>query len=292
MDLISPHIQCFQGQLPISAYQEVRPGRKSARSTPGPLEGKKNMKKLIVIVIALLFIAANSAIGTETHKMEQGKPDIKTIYFILGCLDEYLGRTIVEKEADVVEHFYSSEVQASQVFEKYLKRLVSEENINTQIRKEVQTDGGHILFHSPELYQRINSMYTYDFNKSSQRVSKNPGGPWVRAVKTFVSINIFNEQDKTAKLSYLAGAYARYGNRFDDNDFGFNTANASHKMDLIEELLKEFGCREVTHEMSDPEAIPISHTVIFVASPEIKKLFDSVSKEINGRDQVGRWVVK
>jgi len=32
--------------------------------------------------------------------------------------------------------------------------------------------------------------------------------------------------------------------------------------------------------------------VIFVASPEIKKLFDSVSKEINGRDQVGRWVVK
>jgi len=110
-------------------------------------------------------------------------------------------------------------------------------------------------------------------------------------VKVFTSMKLFDGQDKTAKLSYLAGAYARYGHHFEDNNFSFHTANAYHKIALIGELLKEFDCVDVTHETSDQIELPMSHTLLFTASPEIKNLLENVSKEINGRDQVGRWVV-
>lgn len=250
------------------------------------------MKKLILFAAILLFMVASSVSGEEAHKADQENLKIKTIYFLLGCLDEYMGRGIVEGKADVVEHFYASESQASQVFEKYLKLLISEEAINTQIRKKISEDGYHITFHSPELYQRINGMYPYDFDKSRTKVSGRPEGPYVRMVKAFTSMNLFDGQDKTAKLSYLAGAYARYGLHFEENKYSFHTANAGQKIALISDLLKEFGCEYVTHETSDPRAVPISHTLLFAASPEIKKLFDNISKEINGRDQVGRWVVK
>lgn len=253
------------------------------------------MKKLVLFVVALLFVAARSASGREGHKAAQDHmlPEIKAIYFILGCLDEYMGRAIIEKGADDVERFYSSEVQASQVFEKYLKLLVAEESINTTIRKEI-SEGGHISFHSPELYERINSMYPHSFFNSPTMVRprNKPDGPYVSLVHAFVSMNLFKGQDKTAKLSFLAGAYARYGHQIGDNKFEFRTANAWHKINLIGELLKELGCSNVAHETSDRRAKPVSHTLKFTASPEIKKLFDSVSKEKNGRDQVRRSVVK
>jgi len=232
-----------------------------------------------------LFIVASSALGQEDRRAVQDNnfPKIKTVYFIMGCLDESTGRHIIEKHGDGVESFYSSEVQASRVFEKYLKRLIAEESIKTNIRKQI-SEGGHISFHSPALYERINSMYPHSFDNSRIRIKprNKPNGPYVRMVEAFVSTDLFKGQGKEAKLSYLAGAYARYGHRLDDNKFAFRTANAEHKIDLIAELLKEFGCRDVIHERSDPKAHPMTHTLKFTASAEIKKLFESISKEING----------
>ncbi|KAF0216055.1 MAG: hypothetical protein FD174_3817, partial [Geobacteraceae bacterium] len=125
------------------------------------------MRRLILAALVPLLLFATSASGQENRnsKQEDVLPGVKAIFFILGCLDEYMGRAIIEKDADGVASFYSSEVQASQVFEKYLKFLVAEESIHTEIRKEI-SDGGHISFHSPELYQRINSMYPYSFENS------------------------------------------------------------------------------------------------------------------------------
>ena len=114
---------------------------------------------------------------------------------------------------------------------------------------------------------------------------KNPNGPYVRMVEAFISMDVFKGQDKTAKLSYLAGAYARYGFWGYDNKFAFRMTNAAHKIDLIAELLKEFGCTDMSHKNSDPQAIPMTHTLKFVASPDVKQILDRVSKEINGRDR-------
>ncbi len=249
------------------------------------------MRRLILATLVPLLLFATSASAQENRnsKQENALPGVKAIYFILGCLDEYMGRAIIEKDADGVASFYSSEVQASQVFEKYLRLLVAEESIHTEIRKEI-SDGGHISFHSPELYQRINSMYPHSFENSHTMIKphKNPNGPYVRMVEAFISMDVFKGQDKAAKLSYLAGAYARYGFWGYDNRFAFRMTNAAHKIDLIAELLKEFGCSDVSHETSDPKAIPMSHTLKFAASPDVKEIFDRVSKEINGRDRQQR----
>lgn len=246
------------------------------------------MKRLILIALVPLLIIATSASGQEARnsKREDVLPKVNTIFFILGCLDEYMGRAIIEKDADGVASFYSSEVQASQVFEKYLRILVAEESINTEIRKEI-SEGGHISFHSPELYQRINSMYPHSFENSHTMIKphKNPNGPYVRMVEAFISMDVFKGQDKAAKLSYLAGAYVRYGYWLNGSRFIFRTTNAGHKIKVISDLLKEFGCTDIVHETSDPQAIPMTHTLKFAASPEIKEIFDRVSKEINGRDR-------
>jgi len=244
------------------------------------------MKNLIVLVVALLIFAASPALAMETHASTQDKPAIKALFFVLGYLDEYMGRSIVEKNVDIVERFCIADAHTSQLLEKYLKLLVTEEAINTKIRKEI-SDDGDVLLHSPELYQRVNSMYRYSFENSHTwtKTSKDPNGPWVHMVQAFVSKDIFKGQDKAAKLSYLAGAYARYGHWDGNNRFYFSTANAGHKIRLIAELLKELGCKDILHETSDPNALPVSNDLIFTASPEISALFDNVSKETNGRDR-------
>lgn len=57
------------------------------------------------------------------------------MFFLLGFLNEYNGRNIVE-DSDLIEHFYCNEAAAAETFEAASRRLANEQGIDPQIRRE------------------------------------------------------------------------------------------------------------------------------------------------------------
>jgi hypothetical protein len=223
---------------------------------------------------------------TVQHREEFDYPkDVNTIYFILGALNEYIARRIRELGDSTVERFYGSERKDAEVFNVYMTRLTAEEKINTSMSIQVGP-GGHIYFVSPELRHRINSMYEYKFERSWGRlgVIDESRNMTIRETMAYVSPDVFQNSGDQARLSYLAGAYMRYG-----EDDSFHFANADHKVDLIVDLLKQFGCRRVELKVSAPDIIPRGSTITFDPSGTLRHIFaavDSEKEEINKNPKI------
>jgi hypothetical protein len=201
-----------------------------------------------------------------------------TIYAVLGFLNEYAGRQVVEG-SDLVESFYANEKGKPEIFENYLKLLVEEYQLHTTIRRETWGDALETgnSFYSVELTRLIDSYYlvhgltgkkpdgTPAYTKSKGVFSKHVGR---------ISDAIFPENDREARLSFLIGAHQRFGQQ---NSFRF--ANAWQKMQLVIQLLKEMDCPNVVIIYPHPEKIPAVSQVAFEPTPE---LIDRFGLELKG----------
>jgi hypothetical protein len=83
-----------------------------------------------------------------------------------------------------------------------------------------------------------------------------------------ISEAVFPAEDRESRLSYLIGAYQRYGER---NFFRFY--NAGHKVKLVAKLLKEAGCPNVVIIYPVPDAIPAVTLVAFEPTEELIERF-------------------
>jgi len=193
---------------------------------------------------------------------------VQTLFFILGCLDEYLGRCIIE-DGDQVERFYASEKDAANTFHAHLVRLAHERQLDPDLEIKVEEDSGGISFHSRALTALIDSCYSFDFSTSAYRASDTEP----TRVEAFISRDVFERGDRRAKLSFLAGAYVRYG-----EGSLFRFANAEHKAELIRDLLNEFGCSQVELVHTNPGGyVPWIFEVRFEPSPELSPWFSKPS---------------
>jgi hypothetical protein len=185
---------------------------------------------------------------------------MNTLFFILGFLDEYNGRHIVEND-DRVEIFYGDEKDKAEIFKTYLAKLAEEIVIDPTINVEVN-EGGHITFYSRELSALINSYYVCSFLKSVYVVSDSQP----KCMEAFIKKEIFGHANAEEKLSYITGAYARYG-----KGNVFRLANSSHKLDIIGELLKELGCQRVELAHVNPGYVPAIYELVFEPSGEVNQ---------------------
>jgi hypothetical protein len=223
---------------------------KSKRSTL-----KKIGVKGLDCLLLFSFCICQGCTKTPKNNSLTDPNGLSTSYLILGLLDEYSGHSVPPKMPEFIESFYASETKASEVFEKHLEIIRHEYGINTNIKREI-SDGGHIQFYNVQLANLINSFY-----KSSKR--EGISGPVF-----FISKDKFTLATRGEKLSYLAGAYCRYG---DGNAFHF--ANAENKIEVIVNLLKEFGCSDVNFSTSPPDYIPTSFTITFQPTAETNDWF-------------------
>lgn len=58
-----------------------------------------------------------------------------TVFFLLGLLDEYGGRRIVEDD-DRIERFFCNEANTARVFRRYISRLAREQRLDPAVREE------------------------------------------------------------------------------------------------------------------------------------------------------------
>lgn len=192
---------------------------------------------------------------------------------MLGFLNEHFGRTVAQ-DSELIEHFFVNEQEKAQVFEENLQRVIQEYQLDTTVRREMAGDGDekHTYFFSRELTQLIDSYYLNHYltgREADGSPAYTKGGGFFRESPGMVSDAIFPAGDREARLSYLIGAYQRYGER---NYFRFY--NAAHKVKLVAKLLKEAGSPNVVIVYPDPEAIPAVFLVAFEPTDELIDRFN------------------
>lgn len=183
----------------------------------------------------------------------------ETIFFILGMLNEYHGRSWTEG-INQVERFNCGEYGEAFVFLVYLERLASEQGVDRSV--DTRWDDCLVFFHSDPLADLINSFYVFAIRGGytmidDQRRSR---------ANANLSYDQFEAHGRDAKLAYLAGAYFRYNV---GGHYAF--ANASHKMKLIARLLEEAGCADV--EIRSRWGMPANNEVHFEPTEELSAVF-------------------
>jgi hypothetical protein len=201
-----------------------------------------------------------------------------TVFFVLGALDEYLGRYIVE-DGDVVEHFYCNERDTAAAFRRQVAKLASEQRIDTHMREQSVQDCG-VTYHSKAVADRLNSCYSYSARTGA--LVTGDDGTMRRFAEASLGIKLFEKEGsgstieagwpdsvfhRRRALAYLAGAWMRYHR---DKDFVF--ANAQSKAALVAELLNRLGCHAIRIE-STIGSIPQANIVHFEPTEEVRTWF-------------------
>lgn len=215
-----------------------------------------------------------SSNGTCSFDLTESKAD--TVFFVLGMLNEYLGRNIVEDE-DRVEEFFCNEAETARLFRRDIVRLAAEQGLDPTIRDET-IQVCLVMYHSKAIASRLNSCYRYQ--ASSGEVVQGSDGTYRRVAKPSLEMQLFMRSGhgsttehgwpeevfyRRRALAYLAGAWSRYGR---EGDFVF--ANAKDKANLVAQLLMALGCHGVRVE-STFGLIPQTNTVHFIATDEVRE---------------------
>jgi hypothetical protein len=179
----------------------------------------------------------------------------RTIFWLLGFYDEYLGRRIVSGADDVVERFYCNEAGAARQFRRVLSRLAREQGLRDDVHERVYQEC-LTEFRSSEVRLALDSFYV-DRRTTGMFVNGN------EVITLRATLDMFDGMGRDAMLAYLSGAYQRYGR---GNTIGF--ANAEHKADLIARLLTEVGATDV-RRLTARDSIPNGNWVQFHASSDL-----------------------
>lgn len=196
-----------------------------------------------------------------TLDLQAGR-DSLSAFFVLGFLDEYLGRRIVEG-SDLVERFSCSEAAAADTFEAALLTLAADQRLEPRLERTISQAGEacRIQFRSPALGAAIHSLYAYRFGSGIQ--SPGEDGRYHRTADLRVTAGMIRPYGREAQLAFLAGAFARRS-----RDGEFFLVNAEHKAELIGRFLSDLGCSDVWVR-STAGRIPRTTLVSFAATAEV-----------------------
>ena len=181
------------------------------------------------------------------------------VFWVLGALNEYLGRRTFASGGDEVETFFCNEQTFVPVFRDMLRRLVREQQLSNDLSESIVQDC-LLSFRSHGLAARIDRLYR---DRRSTGMFANPGRHEI--VARYVSRDVLATEPREHVVAYLAGAYQRFG-----QGDSIVLANAEHKAQLIAEWLVQVGATNVRHETMR-ETVPNGNVVSFRASPALRR---------------------
>lgn len=191
----------------------------------------------------------------------------EAVFYVLGLLNDYNGRSVVEG-GEEVEYLFCDEAPLVDEFKAALARLTREQGLRAPTT--AQRGDCVTFFSSPELAARLNSCYLYDF-ADGQSVSSPSGVGRRRVSSGSLNFSLFfrdGEVDRARAHAYLAGAWRRWG-----HDGRFRFANSREKAEGTAMLLRRLGCSSVavTHTVG---TIPGAWTVSFTPTAEVSRWLD------------------
>jgi hypothetical protein len=212
--------------------------------------------------------------GSCNLDLTGGKAD--TVFFVLGFLDEYLGRFFVEDD-DRIERFYCNEQDKAALFRRLIVKLAGEQGLDPTLRDET-TQQCLISYHSRGIADRLNSCYQYQ--ATNDEAIRAADGTYRRTASASLGNYLFLRDGHGAgrgnglsdealhrrrALAYLAGAWTRYGS---GDQFLF--ANSHEKATLIAQLLTGLGCHDVRF-VEVTLGAPHTNWVRFEPTEEVKE---------------------
>lgn len=231
------------------------------------------MKNLIVLIIVLTLSSCDM----------KDKNSIDYDYFLIGTLSDYMGREKYQTVEDRVDKYSQSEQQLCMTIDSIFKNSYPDLEINSSVHKISKKN--EFELHSKTLAERIESFYSY---KASGRMAyhgqddfKNLNIDSLTKTPDFYStnfdtiytgrlkLNVFETEKQ--KLSFITGAYVRYGWRT-DSLYHIRVFNSISKVRILNELLKDEGCTNVDYEIKKGY-IPTGHTVHFIPTEQLNDYF-------------------
>lgn len=196
------------------------------------------MKKLILI----LFILASTNVFSQEIKLEKK-------HFLLGTLDDYIGRNQFSKNKEIIESYAIHE-----------KPLV--DKISTFYKSKtilLDTIKKRYFFSDKTLNDSINSFYTFD---NHQLTYPNKDTIYKGKLKS----DIFKTNDE--KISFLLGCVSRYSAKYrielKEKEFCIQYANSITKFGITQNLIKELGFTITKTETL--QNIPRIHRIYFTVN--------------------------
>lgn len=198
------------------------------------------------------------------------EPRLLPKYVILGMLDEYLGRQILEG-SPYVEGFYSNEADVIEHFLYWLDQLNVEHDLSDSYEIQGAPNSNRAV-HSPALAPLIDSWYPHHFG---DRTFTDQDGKVHRLTDSEVDLTFFpgkkpignfKSEEVDPRYSYLYGAYIRYG-----QNSTITLANARSKVRVILQLLEDVECDWIEHRWSLKGA-PTMHRIRFGPAPSLARL--------------------
>ncbi len=204
--------------------------------------------------------------------MKTYDPKINTIFAVLGFLNDYMGR-VVRQGKNLIEEFYPHENEIAAEFETHLHKLIAERNLKTTIIREIGPQG-HVALLSPEIADLLNSYHVFVSKHLYARDGHDMSIyelPYAVFKPLEYNSPSFNEA-LDERLSYLAGAYRRFGKGKE-----IRLANCLTKSKNVFRLFQEisavedkYACQSVAWKVY-PRNIPVGHAIIFEPSDELAK---------------------
>lgn len=209
------------------------------------------MKSKTLLLILILSIS-NTLFSQEKEKNKTGWElnsqrvkdsmivKIDTTFFLLGTLNDYMGRKWIAK-GEVFDRYYPFEKPLM----KFVDRIVKKEYKIVLIEKDN-------CLNSKEMADKMNSFY----------------------VENNLNDSLFTTKEKN--LSFLLGAYYRYGEKVTDNIYKIQIAN-SFKHIEIQKILISLGCKNIFYKRL--QNIPVQNIIYFESNDLIKAYFETIEFE-------------
>lgn len=233
------------------------------------------MKNLItIILISTLFSFQNNK-----------KILIDNEYFLIGTLSDYMGREKYQDVEEWVDKYHQSEKKLCLAIDSMFRINYPDLKFSSYVTKISKEDMFEL--HSKKLVKKIETFYTFkpsrrgttkgimDFDskkidslvREDNFIEKYYDTIYVGNLK----MKVFKSEKK--KLSFITGAYVRYGSKVDSSLYQIRVFNSSSKVKILDELLKDIGCTHVDYNIK--YSIPVGHTVSFIPT---NKLIDYIEK--------------
>ncbi len=203
-------------------------------------------------------------------------------YFLLGTLNDYMGREKYPEIENRVDKYYQSERALCLSIDSMFKESYPDLKLSSD--KHETTGRDEFELHSELLAREIEKFYyckpsgrgAYKGKVDMRELNLDSLSKTKYFLTTYFDtiytgrVRSSDFETERQKLSFITGAYVRFGSR-NDSTYYISVANSISKIRVLDGLLKEVGCTNVEYKMK--KYVPVGHAVYFIPTDTLRSYF-------------------
>ncbi|HSZ85489.1 MAG TPA: hypothetical protein VK787_05630 [Puia sp.] len=190
-------------------------------------------------------------------------------YFILGTIDDYVGRRVDSSNVNWIDLYAP--------FEKSLVHFTDSLLLKNNVAHKVVNDLESLHIVSDSIAKKVNSFY--EFRNMEQRTLDDGTNMWDTLFSGRLKENIFH--DSLEAYSFLLGVYTRFGKKL-DTIYRIQFLSPVSKAHFCLNLLTKVGCTNISSDLM--EVAPSQNIIYFKPTEKLEKYltaFEFLKSELN-----------